>query len=127
MTYSYRKKLTLSFEEVSNNLPIVLQNEWFGIVTTIDMQEKIQKKIHKDIWKYVIYGVCNPQLAYDALQLEHEVWLLLPCNIIVYEQDDELFISALLPTVAMKTIKKTSLDTIAQLAEQKIKNIIDRI
>ena len=80
-----------------------------------------------DFDKYVILGACNPPFAYQSLQAERDIGLLLPCNIIVYEQQNKTFVSAILPTIAMNMVKNDELRTIAEEVEQKLKKVIDSI
>lgn len=84
--YGIRTVLDLPFAEAVERTKAVLQEQGFGVLSEIDLQQKLQEKLGvTDVGKYLILGACNPPLAYRALQAEPEVGLLLPCNVIVYE------------------------------------------
>jgi uncharacterized protein (DUF302 family) len=125
--YGYKKTLTAPFEQVVKKTTDELKKEGFGILTEIDVKATLKKKLDVDFDKYVILGACNPPFAYQSLQAERDIGLLLPCNIIVYEQQSKTFVSAILPTIAMNMVKNDELRTIAEEVEQKLKKVIDSI
>lgn len=86
--YGIRKTVTLGYAEAVERTKSVLQEQGFGVLSEIDMQQKLKEKLNVDCGRYVILGACNPPLAWKALQAEPEIGLLLPCNVIVYERDD---------------------------------------
>lgn len=85
--YGIRKTVTLGYAEAVEKTKDALQKEGFGVLSEIDMQQKLKEKLNVDSGRYVILGACNPPLAWKALQAEREIGLLLPCNVIVYESD----------------------------------------
>lgn len=121
----YSKEVRTSFDETVDNLDIALKNQGFWILTTIDMQAKLKEKIDKDIEKYIIFWTCNPWLAYQALQGEYEIGLLLPCNVIVYEKDLKVIVSAIIPSKAMDMVNSDIVKKVAGEAEEKLKKVID--
>ena len=123
--YSYTKQVNTSFDEAISNITESLKQEGFWILTTIDIKEKIKEKLGKDIEEYVILWACNPPLAYQALQEEIEIWLLLPCNVIVYKKEGNVFVSAVVPTKAMAVVSNDKLANVAQEAEEKLKRAVD--
>jgi uncharacterized protein (DUF302 family) len=125
--YNYSKKVNLSFEEAITRAKIELQKEDFGILTEIDVKATLKKKLDVDFQDYVILGACNPPNAYKSLQAEIEIGLMLPCNVIVYQKDEYVFVSAVMPTVAMGMINNESLKDIAINIENKLKKAIDSI
>jgi len=86
--YGIRTKVMLPHAEVLARTKEALQAEGFGVLSEIDIAEKLREKLGVDFKTYVILGACNPSLAYKVLQAEPEVGLLLPCNVIVYDADD---------------------------------------
>ncbi|MEJ2568742.1 MAG: DUF302 domain-containing protein, partial [candidate division WOR-3 bacterium] len=104
-----------------------LKKEGFGILTEIDVKETLKKKLNVDFNKYVILGACNPPFAYKSLQAELDIGLMLPCNVIVYEKENRIFVSAILPTVAMSMIENENLREIAEQVEEKLRKVIDSI
>ena len=127
MNYGYKKQTNHSFEDAVIKIKEELQNEGFGILTEIDVKDTMKKKLNLNYENYVILGACNPTLANKALGAEKEIGLLLPCNVIVYEEGGEVFVSAILPVVMMGMIGNPTLDEIAETAEAKLKRVIDNV
>lgn len=127
MNYSIKKQVDYSFTDAVTKIKAVLVEEGFGILTEIDVKMTLKNKINVDWDDYIILGVCNPSLAYKALQAEKEVGLFLPCNVIVYENGGNVFVSAIMPTVAMEMTKNKPLMKIASQAEKKLKKVMDKL
>ncbi len=86
--YGLSRAVDLPYEEAVERTRAALKEEGFGVLSEIDIKEKLKEKLDVDFRRYVILGACNPPLAYKTLQEELEIGLLLPCNVIVYEADD---------------------------------------
>lgn len=86
--YGIRKTVALGYTEAVERTKSALQEQGFGVLSEIDLQQKLKEKLDVDSGRYVILGACNPPLAWKALQAEPEIGLLLPCNVIVYERGD---------------------------------------
>jgi len=127
MKYNYTKKINLNFQELIPLLKEALQTEGFGVLTEIDLKAVMKKKLDIEYDNYVILGACNPGFADKALQTEYEIGLMLPCNIIAYEKDKTVFVSAIMPTVAMGMIENKELQNIAKEVEIKLKSVIDSL
>ncbi|NQU79420.1 DUF302 domain-containing protein [Candidatus Woesearchaeota archaeon] len=127
MNYGYKKIIDATFDEVVEKTKESLKSEGFGVLTEIDVKATLKKKLDVDYDKYVILGACNPPFAYKALQSEKDIGLMLPCNVIIYEQDGQVTVSAILPTVAMGMIENPNLKSIAVQIEEKLKKVIDNI
>jgi len=123
----YTKQAGISFLEAIDNVTFALKEQWFWVLTKIDMKAKLKEKLDKDIEEYMILWACNPWLAYEALQSEYEIWLLLPCNVIVYKKDNKVFVSAIMPVNAMGMIDNSWVKEVAIKAESKLKKVIDNI
>jgi len=104
-----------------------LQKEGFGVLTEIDVKETMKKKLDIDYENYIILGACNPQLAHRAIEVEKEIGLFLPCNVIIYESDEKVYVSTILPSIMMKTAENDLLEEIADTAEDKLKNVINNL
>lgn len=126
-TYGYNKVVDYDFFTAIEKAKEALKNEGFGILSEIDIKAKIKEKLDKDFENYIILGACNPPLAYQALQTEHEIGLLLPCNIIVYEKEGKVMVSAIRPLEAMRMINNPDLNEIALQVEEKLKRVIDSV
>ncbi|MFQ5819613.1 MAG: DUF302 domain-containing protein [Candidatus Heimdallarchaeota archaeon] len=125
--YGYKKQVHASFNEVVKRTTEELKKEGFGVLTEIDVKITLKEKLDVDFGNYRILGVCNPSFAYKALQAEKDIGLLLPCNVVVYEDQDRVFVSAILPTVAMSMIINDPLKNIASQVEEKLKTAIDNL
>ena len=123
----YTKEVKTSFSETLDNIEFALSEEGFWILHRVDMQWAMKKKLDKDIDDYIILWACNPRLASDLLDEEYEIWLLLPCNIIVYRSEWNMFVSALMPTTAMNMIYNNIVKSVAKKAEKKLKKVIDSL
>ncbi len=126
-TYGFTKELNLSLDEAIEITTKQLKQEGFGVLTRIDIHDKIKEKLGIDFKKYVILGACNPPFAHKALLAEENIGLLLPCNVILYEKDDKTVLSVIKPTVAMNMIENTALQEIAVEIEAKLKRAFDSI
>ena len=127
MNYGYKKQTSLTFVDAVEKTKSELAKEDFGILTEIDVKATLKKKLNVDFDNYVILGACNPPFAYQALQNEKDIGLLLPCNVIVYEDSNSVFVSAILPTIAMGMVVSPHLSDIAKEVEEKLKIAIDRV
>ena len=127
MEYGYKKQVNLSYEEAVEKTRQALQQAGFGVLTEIDVKATLKKKLDADFDNYIILGACNPPLAYRALQAERDIGLLLPCNLIVYEQAGQTYVSAMLPTVAMSMVENAALADVAVQVEAKLKQVVDSV
>jgi len=119
--------LNIPLEKAIEVVTEQLKKEDFGVLTKIDVQEKLKEKLGIDFEKYVILGACNPANAYQAILAEENIGLMLPCNVIVYEKEDKTVISIIRPTVAMEMIDNKELRRIATDVETQLKKVFDLI
>jgi uncharacterized protein (DUF302 family) len=102
-----------------------LKAEDFGVLTQIDIHEKLKEKLDVDFRKYKILGACNPLYAYKALQFEDKIGVMLPCNVIVQELDNaEIEIAAVNPVASMMAIENKDLSGIALEINEKLERVI---
>jgi uncharacterized protein (DUF302 family) len=128
MPYSFDKKLEISFEKAVARVTEELKKEGFGILTEIDVKETLKKKLNVDFQKYTILGACNPPFAYQALQAEEKIGLMLPCNVVVRETPDgKIEVSAIDPVASMLAIKNPGLQEVAEQVRAKLKKVIDQV
>jgi uncharacterized protein (DUF302 family) len=126
MRYGSTKKVDVSYVEAVARTKEELKKEGFGILTEIDVKATLKKKLDVDFDNYTILGACNPSLAHQALQTEKEIGLLLPCNVMVYEEEC-VFVSAIKPSVAMGMVENDGLREITQQVEEKMKKVVNAI
>ncbi len=122
--YGMTKVVDLPYQQAVDKVTDALKAEGFGVLTTINVQETLKQKLGVDLGDYVILGACNPQLAYQALQTEHEIGLLLPCNVIVYTSGDKTRVSVLDPQQALGIANNESLSSIAEEAKGKLERAL---
>ncbi len=127
MKYNYKKQVNISYSEAVAKVKAELQKEGFGVMTEIDVKATLKKKLNVDFDNYIIIGACNPPFAYQALQAEKDIGLLLPCNVIVYDDGGKTFAASILPTQAMNMIENKKLQDIAVQVESKLKKVIDNL
>lgn len=127
-SYGISKKVPLSYEEALAKTTDALKAEGFGVLTEIDIKDTLKKKLDVDLKPYKILGACNPPFAYKALQEEEQIGLMLPCNVIVYvNEDDETIVSAIEPISSMSVVKNKNLESIAGEVRKKLENVIESL
>jgi uncharacterized protein (DUF302 family) len=119
-TYSIKQKYNGTFASALVDITQALKEQGFGILTQINVKETLKKKLKVDYPNYVILGACNPPNAYKALQAEKEIGLLLPCNVIVYEETGTVYIGVVKPTAALTLSENQTVAKIAQEVESKL-------
>jgi uncharacterized protein (DUF302 family) len=127
MSYYFSKVLHVPFDEAIDRVTANLQAEGFGILTEIDVQATMKKKLNVDMPSYKILGACHPQSAYQALQIEDKVGMMLPCNVIVQEQTDGVEVSAVDPIASMQAIANPALKDVAEQVQSKLKMVVEHL
>lgn len=129
MGHYYSRHLRGPFEEVIQKITQSLQQQGFGIVTTIDLKDTFRQKLSIDFRKYTILGACNPQFAYEAVSLDSHAGLMLPCNVVVQEHENgAVEISAISPLEMMdNTMKTARLSAIAEEVTHRLRTAVDDV
>jgi len=128
--YGFSKTLDLPYEETVEKTRAALKEEGFGVLTEIDIKEKLKEKLDVDFRRYVILGACNPPLAYKTLQQEINIGLLLPCNVIVYEADEagKSVVAAIDAKMMLSVVgDNAALDAVAAEVNEKLKRVVDEL
>ena len=126
--YGISKSVPLPYEQAVERTREALRNAGFGVLTEIDVQATLKKKLDVDFRKYVILGACNPPLAYRGFQAELDIGLLLPCNVIVYEEDPTSSRVAMLdPLMQLSITGRKDIEPLAQQAKQKLESALAAI
>tara|TARA_Y100000758_G_scaffold65647_1_gene42736 strand:- start:2 stop:388 length:387 start_codon:yes stop_codon:yes gene_type:complete len=88
MDYGYQRNVNIPFDDVESSIREELQEQGFGILTEISVDETLKEKLDQDFRRYKILGACHPPSAFEALSSELEIGLLLPCNVTIWENED---------------------------------------
>ena len=125
MSYYHNTIVTGNFDTIVQKVTELLKEQGFGVLTEIDIQQTLKKKLDVDFKKYKILGACNPTFAFKALQVEDKIGTMLPCNIIVQESDDnKIEVAAINPLVSMQSVKNNQLEDIAEEVSKKLETVI---
>lgn len=124
MTYGFGKKTSYGFQQAIDRVTEELKKEGFGVLTTIDVQDTLKKKLSVDFRRYVILGACNPPFAHQALSADEEIGLLLPCNVIVYEKDGSTNVRAFDPMTMVRIVENEAIATVAKEVEARLRRVV---
>jgi uncharacterized protein (DUF302 family) len=128
MLYNNSKKVNLTYAEAIEKVTDELKKEGFGVLTEIDVKETLKNKLDVDFRKYKILGACNPSLAYKALQIEENIGVMLPCNVVVQQtKDGTIQVSAINPLVAMQSVNNPKLSEVAELVSDKLNIVLNNL
>jgi uncharacterized protein (DUF302 family) len=128
VAYYFSKILSADFDEAVERTTEALKREGFGIITEIDIQQTLKKKINVEFRPYRILGACNPALALEALKLEDKVGTMLPCNVIVQAASPgQVEVAAIDPVASMKAIENPSLLEKARAIRAKLEKAINSL
>jgi len=123
----FQSTLNLEYEAALEKVTEALKAEGFGVLTTIDVKETMKKKLDADFRKYTILGACNPPLAHNALTARPDVGLLLPCNVIVYEEGEATVVNIIDPLSMTNFIQDPALESVAEEARRRLKRVSEAI
>jgi len=128
MSYYISKKIDATFEQAIDEVKEALAIQGFGIITEINMQQKLKEKLDVDFRRYTILGACNPAYAYKALQNEDKIGTMLPCNVVVQELgENEIEVAAIDPVASMMAIENDSLKSFASEIKSKLEKAIESL
>ena len=128
MSYAFGKTVKSSYSETIRRATDALAGEGFGVLTTIDVAATLKKKLGKDTKPYMILGACNPDYAHKALEAEPEIGTLLPCNVVVREQDDGATrVDIMDPKAVLKLTGRADIAPIANEVRRKLERVLAAI
>jgi uncharacterized protein (DUF302 family) len=127
LNYGYVRWLDLPFRQVLDRTKEALLTEGFGVLFEIDLREKFREKLGTDFREYVILGVCNPWLAYETLRQEIAVGLLLPCNVIVYEEQGRCAVVAIDAEKMLSVAENPKLETTAAVVNERLHRVVNAL
>jgi uncharacterized protein (DUF302 family) len=128
MNYYMSKTVSGNFERILESVTEKLKDEGFGVLTDIDVQATLKKKLNTEFRKYRILGACNPPFAHQALQAEDKIGVLLPCNVILQElAPGQVEVAAMDPAAAMQSIDNEALRAVAGQVRRKLEAVLQRL
>lgn len=127
MDYGITKTIDLPYEQAIEKVTEELKKEGFGVLTTIDVRETLKKKLDVDFRKYIILGACNPPFAYEALQAEEMVGLLMPCNVVVQEKDGSTIVHVFNPELISMVSPNEKLKELSRMLRDRLDKVIASI
>lgn len=125
--YGLGGKVALTHAEALEKAKEALKAEGFGVLCEIDVQATLKAKLGVDRSPYVILGACNPALAHQALEAEPDIGLLLPCNVVVYEDQGQVFVKAIEPGKMLSVVENPAVDPVAKMVREKLERVLANI
>jgi len=127
VSYYFSKSINATFDDAVVRVTEQLKKEGFGILTEINVQETLKKKLNADFRRYKILGACNPHFAYEALQAEDKIGTMLPCNVIVQETTEGVEVAAVDPIASMAAVNSPKLAAVAEQVRAKLKKAVETL
>lgn len=127
MNYGFSKVIELSFNQAVEKVTEELKKEGFGVLTTIDVKQTLKNKLDVDFKNYTILGACNPPFAHRALELEDDLGLLLPCNVVVSDDAKGTKVSMFDPMIMTEIIENPGIKRVAEEVQVKLKKVFENI
>jgi len=126
MSYTHNRFLKgVQIDEADKRVREALKAEGFGVLTEIDVQQTMKKKIDVEMDGYRILGACNPHMAHEAIGLEPRIGAMLPCNVILRETDDGTEINAIDPVASMAAVENPRLIAVAGKVRDMLRKAVD--
>lgn len=126
-TYGFGATLAVPFADALARTKAALAEEGFGVLSEIDVRATFKAKLGVDFEGYTILGACNPTLAHRALAAEHELGLLLPCNVIVHDHDGASAVSIVDPAAMLGVVDNDDLRAVAREAKGRLERVVERL
>ena len=118
----------MSFDKAIDKVTVELQREGFGVLSDIDVAAKMKEKLDKDMPRYRILGACNPSLAYQAVTAVEDIGLLLPCNVLVREDDNgQVFVSFMDPESVLSLVDHPDVKQLAGEVKARLERVLEAL
>ena len=122
--YGFGKNVAHSFDAAIERVTLALQKEGFGVLTDIDVAATMKKKLSLDMPPYRILGACNPALAHRAIEIEPSIGLLLPCNVVVRQDDaGSVRVEFMDPQAVLELVDKPAIAQVAQEVRERLERV----
>lgn len=123
--YAITTRVDSSFDETIDTVTERLADEGFGLLSDIDVQAKMAEKLDREMKGYRILGACAPPLAWDVLHAKPDVGVFLPCNVVVYEDDQGVVVSAMDPGAVLEMVDDKTVHTVANEVRERLVRVLD--
>lgn len=125
MKYNLSKNVSGEFNSVKNKVTEAFSKEGFGIITEINLKDKFKEKLDVEFREYTILGACNPKLAYEAIQEETNIGVMLPCNILIQQHENgSVEVTAINPVASIGSVGNENLEPLASEVSSKLNNVM---
>jgi uncharacterized protein (DUF302 family) len=125
--YAFQATIKSSYDDTLEKLGAALKEEGFGILTSLNMQAILKEKLGAAFRRYSILGACNPPLAQRALERDLDAGLILPCSIVVYEEEGDTVVSIANPLAFVSLLDNAELEPIAEEATSKLQRVLHAV
>ena len=126
--YGFGKQVGMSFDKAIERVTQELQKEGFGVLTDIDVTATLKKKLNQEMPRYRILGACNPPLAHRALTAEPSIGLLLPCNVVVRQDEaGAVFVEIMDPNAVLDLVDKPAITDLAREVRLKLERVLQAV
>ncbi|HEX5826599.1 MAG TPA: DUF302 domain-containing protein [Candidatus Limnocylindrales bacterium] len=125
--YSFGTRVAAPFDDVREAVEAALRGEGFGVLTEIDVAATMRAKLGVELDPYLILGACNPPLAHRAIMADPSVGTLLPCNVVIRVDGDEVVLEAMDPRAALGLVGRDEVTAVAEDARARLRRAVDRV
>ncbi|NEZ03803.1 DUF302 domain-containing protein [Wenzhouxiangella sp. XN201] len=126
--FSFGKTVQLEFDKAVEAVTDALEDQGFGVLTEIDVQATLRKKLDKETRPYRILGACNPELAHRALSAEPQIGVLLPCNVVVREgEDGQVHVEFMDPQAVLNLVDNPAVHDVAAEVRDRLTQVFEAI
>lgn len=125
--YVFGKTVNLDFQKAIERVTEELGKEGFGVLTEIDVKATLKKKLGIDVAPYRILGACNPQFAHKAMEIEPQIGALLPCNVVVREEDGRTRVDVMDPRAVLQLVERPEIGAIASDVRQRLERVVQAL